>query len=70
MSNSEPCGGGSTRSGAQGSACSAKQLIDRVQSLSEMPRPVNGYPLEWVVEAFYIGDITAITTLAISSGNY
>ncbi len=67
MSDSEPCGGESTRLGAQGCARSTKQLIDRVQTLAEMPRPAGGYPLEWVVEAFYAGDSTAITTLAIRS---
>jgi hypothetical protein len=31
---------------------------------------VDGYSLEWAVEAFYLGDIGAIATLAIRSGEY
>jgi ribosomal protein L21E len=39
----------------------------RVQRLSETPRPDGGYPLSTYVEAYLIGDMTAIAAAAIRS---
>lgn len=46
----------------------ARELIARVQRLAEMPRPEVGYPLEWLVEAFHVGDLSAIATLTLRRG--
>jgi hypothetical protein len=39
-------------------------LIARAQRLADSPRPQDGYPLRWYVEASLIGDMTAITAAA------
>jgi hypothetical protein len=67
VSNSGSCGGSGSQPGAQGSACSADELIARVHRLLDMPRPVGGYPLEWLVEASHVGDLTAIATVTLLS---
>jgi hypothetical protein len=46
---------------------SIQDLIARAQRLVESPRPEDGYPLKWYVEASLIGDITAITAAALHS---
>jgi hypothetical protein len=33
-----------------------------------MPRPVDGYPLEWFVEASQLGDVTALAMISLRSG--
>jgi hypothetical protein len=44
---------------------SAEELIARVERLVDTPRPPDGYPLEWCVEAKHIGDLSAIAITAI-----
>lgn len=44
-----------------------QEVIARAQRLSESPRPVGGYSLQWYVEASLIGDMTAITAAALRS---
>jgi hypothetical protein len=39
----------------------------RVQRLSETPRSDGGYPLATYVEAYFLGDVTAIAAAAIRS---
>jgi hypothetical protein len=39
----------------------------RVQRLCETPRPEGRFPLASYVEAYFLGDITAITAAAIRS---
>jgi hypothetical protein len=41
----------------------------RVQRLCELPRPDGRYPLPGYVEAYFLGDITAIAAAAIHSEN-
>lgn len=65
MSSSESCGGGGTPSGAQVSGCSMNELVARGQRIVQMSRPVDGYSLEWLVQAYHVGDLTAIATVAL-----
>jgi hypothetical protein len=51
----------------QGQVPTVHEVMARVQRLSETPRPEGGYPLASYVEAYFIGDITAITAAAIRS---
>ncbi|MGI8712707.1 MAG: hypothetical protein ACR2NR_05880 [Solirubrobacteraceae bacterium] len=44
-----------------------QDLIARAQRLGDSPRPANGYPLKWYVEASLIGDSTAIMAAALHS---
>lgn len=44
-----------------------QDLIARAQHLVDLPRPADGYPLTWYVEAALIGDSTAITAAALQS---
>lgn len=67
MSSSDCCGGGEVSSAGLGSRYGAKDLVGRLQRLVEMPRPAEGYPLEWYIEAHYLGDVTAIATLSLRS---
>lgn len=48
-----------------GSWCSAAELIDRAQHLIDVPRPYDGYPLTWHVEARNVGDLTVIAAAAL-----
>lgn len=47
----------------------AKELIARAQALVDTPRPVDGYPLEWLIEASHVGDLTAVATAALRAAN-
>ena len=62
MPESKPCGGQS-----QGQLPTVRDVMARVQRLSETPRPVGGYSLATHVEAYFLGDITAIAAAAIRS---
>jgi hypothetical protein len=55
------------RLGVQGASPVVQEVIARAQRLSESPRPVGGYSLQWYVEASLIGDMTAITAAALRS---
>ena len=66
MPSSESCGREGTSARGQG-ADGAEGLIGRVRRLAETPRPAGGYPLEWLVEASHLGDLTAIASLALRS---
>jgi hypothetical protein len=37
-----------------------KKLVARAQRLVDAPRPTEGYPLAWHVEAMNVGDMSAI----------
>jgi hypothetical protein len=50
-----------------GQPSAVQQVMARVQRLSELPRPDGRYPLPGYVEAYFLGDITAITAAAIRS---
>jgi hypothetical protein len=52
---------------AQGQLPTVHQVIARVQRLCELPRPESRYPLAGYVEAYFLGDITAITAATIRS---
>jgi hypothetical protein len=41
------------------------EIKARAQHLADAPLPWDGYPLEWHVEAWLIGDITALAAVAI-----
>jgi hypothetical protein len=43
------------------------QVMARVQRLCETPRPEGRFPPASYVEAYFLGDITAITAAAIRS---
>ncbi len=60
MSSSKHCGGDETPLWG-----GSNEIIARVGRLIETPRPADGYPLEWAVEAFFLGDATAIATLSL-----
>ena len=62
MPESKPCGGQS-----QAQLPTVRDVMARVQRLSETPRPVGGYPLATHVEAYFLGDMTAIAAAAIRS---
>ena len=68
MSSSESCGDSEIPSGGA-ARYRAKDLIARLQRLLEMPRPVEGYPLERYIEAQHLGDVTVIATLSLRTGN-
>lgn len=40
-------------------------LIARVQRLADTPRPEGGYPPTWQVEAFHLGDATALAAASL-----
>lgn len=52
---------------APGQLPTVHQVIARVQRLCELPRPEGQYPFAGYVEAYFLGDITAITAAAIRS---
>jgi hypothetical protein len=49
------------------SSARRRELIARLQRLLDMPRPVDGYPLEWFVEASQLGDVTALAMISLRS---
>jgi hypothetical protein len=62
MSESKSCSGKT-----QGQLPTVHDVMARVQRLSETPRPDGGYPLATYVEAYFLGDMTAIAAAAIRS---
>jgi hypothetical protein len=44
---------------------SAEELIARAERLANTPRPPDGYPPEWFVEAEHLGDLNAIAIASI-----
>lgn len=67
MSSSQSCGGDDIPSKERGRAYTTAELIARVQRLMDTRRPAGGYPLEHIVEAYYLGDISAIAALSLRS---
>lgn len=61
MSESKSC------SGRPMDSLTVHDVMARVQRLSETPRPDGGYPLATYVEAYFLGDMTAIAAAAIRS---
>ncbi|HEY3944552.1 MAG TPA: hypothetical protein VGL78_04940 [Solirubrobacteraceae bacterium] len=70
MSSSQSCGGDDTPWRVRGPAYTTAELIARLQRLVDKPRPPGGPPLEHVVEAYYLGDITAIAALSLRSAEF
>jgi hypothetical protein len=48
-----------------GSALDVDAVIARAQWLADAHRPWDGYPLEWHVEAWMIGDLNAIAIASL-----
>jgi len=67
MSSPTSGGGGRAPSTAQTSSYTASEMIARVQHLAEMKRAPGAYPADWVVEAYYLGDMTALAAVSIRS---
>jgi hypothetical protein len=44
---------------------SIRDAVARVQRLADTPRPPDGYPLAWCVEAFYLGDVPALAAATL-----
>jgi hypothetical protein len=42
-----------------------RRVAERGQWLVDTPRPGDGHPLRWHVEAFYVGDLTALAAAAL-----
>lgn len=42
-----------------------QRVAARGQRLVDTPRPVDGHDLRWQIEAFYVGDITALAAAAL-----
>jgi hypothetical protein len=53
-----PAGSGPARRHVQRVAARGQWLVDT-------PRPADGHDLRWHVEAFYVGDITALAAAAL-----
>lgn len=51
----------------QGQPPTVHEVMARVQRLCETPKPGGRYPFASYVEAYFLGDITAITAAAIRS---
>ncbi len=49
----------------RGSACDIDDLTARAQWLADAVHPWDGYPLEWHVEAWLIGDLSALAAVAL-----
>jgi len=46
-----------------------QELIARAQGLVDTPRPFDGYPLTWQVEAAHVGDIFTIAVTALRASD-
>jgi hypothetical protein len=57
------CGG--APSGGEALLCAVQDVVARAQRLVDSPRPVDGYPLAWHIEASHVGDLTAIAVAAV-----
>ncbi len=44
-----------------------EEILAQLRRLTEMPRPAGGYPAEWCIQAYYLGDATALAALALRS---
>jgi hypothetical protein len=44
-------------------------VLARAERLIDAPRPYDGYPLEWHVEAWNVGDLTAIAMVALRASS-
>jgi hypothetical protein len=60
-----PSRGGAPEEGG-GSPCDVDELIERGQRLVDAPWPYDGYPYEWHVEAWLIGDLGALASVILS----
>jgi hypothetical protein len=63
MSEPDP----STTRTPPGQLPTVQQVMARVQRLCELPTPDGRYPLPSYVEAYFLGDVTAIVAAAIRS---
>ena len=45
--------------------CDVQGLVDRGQRLADAPWQWDGYPYEWHVEAWLIGDFSALAAVAL-----
>jgi hypothetical protein len=63
------CFRGDAPTGGGGPLHSVDDVLARAQRLIESPRPYDGYPLEWHVEALNVGDLTAIAIAALRASN-
>jgi hypothetical protein len=52
---------------AKGQMPTVEQIVARVRSLCDTPKPEGRYPLATYVEGYFLGDITAIVTAAMRS---
>jgi hypothetical protein len=57
--------GGVTPLGSGDSLRSLQEMLTRAQCLVDAPRPASGQSLAWYVDAFYVGDLTAIAAAAL-----
>jgi hypothetical protein len=55
---------GSDSSGSRGRARAVNAMAARGQALVDTPRPEGGYPLEWHVQAMFVGDLSALAGAA------
>jgi hypothetical protein len=46
-----------------------EDVLARAERLIDSPRPYDGYPLEWHVEALNVGDLTAIAIVALRASS-
>ncbi len=56
-------------SGEAPGAPSVDEVLARLRGLIESKPAERGYPLEWAVSAYFLGDMSALTTLSLSSGD-
>jgi hypothetical protein len=60
---------GDARTEGAGPLRSVEDVLTRAERLIDSPRPYDGYPLEWHVEALNVGDLTAIAMVALHASN-
>jgi hypothetical protein len=65
MSGPDPSFRSGTPSSGAESLRRAQDLIARAQRLADTPRPPEGRPLEWYVEALQVGDLTTLAALTL-----